>query len=255
MAMPSESAATAIGGQEYIYALRGDGREPVKWVPAARQNSALEALMLTLRPSELALSPALIAKIPPRPSGLGRTRELFPRQTGGAFDPIAPAMVAADITIGSILTADRAARLVAQRAMDSALPGLDDVLGRLVQGVFEAPTANDYEAEIKRSIERVLVSHLMSLASSAPMSQVRAIASMTLRSLQTQAEMSSSAALPVQAHRQLLASDIKRFIERPFDSMLPASIPSPPPGAPIGDYGMDYLLGLDGCFWTDFRWR
>jgi hypothetical protein len=251
----TESAATAIGGQEYIYALRGDGREPVKWVPAARQNSALEALMLTLRPSELALSPALIAKIPPRPSGLGRTRELFPRQTGGAFDPIAPAMVAADITIGSILTADRAARLVAQRAMDSALPGLDDVLGRLVQGVFEAPTANDYEAEIKRSIERVLVSHLMSLASSAPMSQVRAIASMTLRSLQTQAEMSSSAALPVQAHRQLLASDIKRFIERPFDSMLPASIPSPPPGAPIGDYGMDYLLGLDGCFWTDFRWR
>jgi len=252
----TESAATAIGGQEYIYALRGDGREPVRWVPAARQQSALEALLLTLRPSELALSPELVARIPPRPSGLGRTRELFPRLTGGAFDPIAPAVVAANMTFDAILSSDRAARLIAQHAMDSSLPGLEDVLDRLVSGVFEAQVANEYEAEIKRGIERALVGQLMDLAASAPMTQVRAMATHTLRRLQSDAEAERvEAATAVQAHRQLLASDIKRFMERPFDNMQPATIPNPPPGAPIGDVGMDYLLGLDGCRWADGPWR
>jgi hypothetical protein len=46
-----------------------------------------------------------------------------------------------------------------------------------------------------------------------------------------------------------MASDIKRFVERPFDSMRPAAMPAPPPGAPIGDVGLDYLLGFDVCAW------
>ena len=105
-----EAAASTVGGQNYIYAFRGDGRKPVEWVPAAAQRAALDALMVTLKPSELALSRAVLSKIPPRPAGYGRTRELFPRNTGGAFDPIMPAAVAADMTVGFLLTNDRAAR-------------------------------------------------------------------------------------------------------------------------------------------------
>ena len=40
-----ESAASALGGQDYIYAFRGDGRTPMRWVPAAAQKAALDALM------------------------------------------------------------------------------------------------------------------------------------------------------------------------------------------------------------------
>jgi hypothetical protein len=29
--------------------------------------------------------------------------------------------------------------------------------------------------------------------------------------------------------------------------MRPATPPDPPPGAPIGDTGLDYLLGIDIC--------
>ena len=39
-----DSAVTVLGGQEYIYAIRGDGRTPTKWVPAARQRAALDAI-------------------------------------------------------------------------------------------------------------------------------------------------------------------------------------------------------------------
>jgi hypothetical protein len=245
----AESAATALGGQEYIYALRGDGREPVRWVPAAKQRASLEALLMTIRPSELALKPELLAAIPPRPSGLGRTRELFPRLTGGAFDPIAPALVAADLTFGFMLQADRAARLVAQKAVDPSLPGFEDVLDRVTEAVFDAPAASPYEAEIKRGIERAFVSRLMDLASSAPMTQVRALATLTLKNLQARADASGGPDAAGLAHGQLMASDIKRFVERPFDSMRPAAMPAPPPGAPIGDLGLDYLLGLDVCGW------
>ncbi|MEZ5316590.1 MAG: zinc-dependent metalloprotease [Vicinamibacterales bacterium] len=249
-----ESAATALGGQEYIYGMRGDGRDPVRWAPAARQNSALEALMLTLQPSELAIKPELLSKLPPRPPGYGRTREMFPRLTGGAFDPIAPAAVAADMTIGFILTNDRAARLVAQKAVDPTLPGLEDVIDRIDRAVFQAQTSSPYEEEIARAMQRAFVSHLMSVAESAP-TQARAIATAKLKAIETRAEAApAGAAAPGsfawQAHRALMASDIKRFVERPYDNMRPATLPDPPPGAPIGDVGLDYLLGLDACGWT-----
>src|SRR4029450_10780081 len=58
-----EAAASAIGGQDYIYAFRGDGRTPTTWVPAAQQRAALQALLATLKPSELALPKTALDKI------------------------------------------------------------------------------------------------------------------------------------------------------------------------------------------------
>ena len=63
-------------------------------------------------------------------------RELFTRYTGEVFDPISPASAAADITIGFILTPDRAARMVAQHAVDPTLPGLEDVIESLRKATF-----------------------------------------------------------------------------------------------------------------------
>jgi arginyl-tRNA synthetase len=59
-------------------------------------------------------------------------RELFARRTGDTFDPITPAAIAADVTIGFLLQPDRAARMVAQHALDPTLPGLEVVIGQLV---------------------------------------------------------------------------------------------------------------------------
>ena len=61
--------------------------------------------------------------IPPRPPGYGRHRELFPRTTGDGFDPLSPATVASDVTIGFVLELDRAARMVAQHAVDPCTAG------------------------------------------------------------------------------------------------------------------------------------
>ena len=242
----TEAAASAIGGQNYIYALRGDGRTPTAWAPAALQQAALDALMTTLKPSELTLSKQVLTRIPPRPAGLNRTRELFPRTMGGAFDPITPAALAADMTVGFLLSNERAGRMVAQNAIDPTLPGLENVINSVVITTFEVTPANAYEAEVARIIQRVVVSHLMRLANGATIPQVRAIASLELKSILARMSGAGVVSVGETAHRQLLASDIQRFLTGPGD---PASriiaVPGLPPGAPIGDSPLEYLFGLD----------
>jgi len=232
-----EAAASAVGGQDYIYAFRGDGRTPTKWVPAAQQKAALEALAATLKPSELALPKNALDKIPPRPSGWGMHRELFARYTGDAFDPISPAAIAADVTIGFTLQPDRAARMVAQHALDPSLPGLTDVINALRTATVKAPVANPYEQEIRRATSRALVERLMWLAGGAPMPQVRAEATAALTEISRMGLQAASDS----AAGQLMAADIKRFLERPMEPIRTPATFDAPPGAPIGDAPLDWL--------------
>jgi len=234
-----EAAASAVGGQDYIYAFRGDGRTPTKWVTAAQQKAALDALAATLKPSELAVPKNALDKIPPRPSGWGMHRELFARYTGDAFDPISPASIAADVTIGFLLQPDRAARMVAQHAVDPSLPGLTDVIQRLQQATFKAPAATPYEEEIRRAAARALVERLIWLAGGAPMPEVRAEASSALGNIQGAVVALNGGG--DSAAQQLLAADIKRFLERPMEPIRTPATFDAPPGAPIGDYPLDWL--------------
>ncbi len=236
-----ESTASMLGGQEYIYAIRGDGRTPTKWVSGQQQRAAIDALVATLKPSVLTLSKRILDSIPPRPPGYGRHRELFPRTTGDAFDPLAPASIASDVTIGFALELDRAARIVSQHAVDSTLPGLEEIIDRLTKATFDAVTANSYEAEVRRVEENALVDRVMWLASGSPNSQVRAIASLKLSKLSARMKAETGKSEADQAHHSQLTTNIKRFLERPADFARPIYAPDAPPGAPIGDAPMDWL--------------
>ena len=247
-----EAAASAIGGVHYEYALRGNTREAVRHASAEEQQAGLDALVETLKPSELAVPQAVLRQLPPRPSGWPVHRELFPRYTGATFDAITPAVVAADLTISNILDAARAARVVEQHALDPSLPGLDSVIDVLVSATFNAPAATPYEAEIARATQRVLVEHLMALAGSAPMPQVRAIASYKLRQRLT-ATSRPAGNVDAVAHAAMLAADIRRFLERPSAAAQRLELPAAPPGAPIGDPGLDWLKRMDRS--CEFVWQ
>jgi hypothetical protein len=258
-----EAAANVVGGMHYIYAMRGDGRDPVRMASASEQRSALNALIASLSPATLALPTDLLKKIPPRPSGYGRTRELFPRYTGLMFDAISPAVTAADHVVGFLLAPDRAARLVEQKAIDPTLPGLDDVIDALIAGTFGAPTRSPYEAEVKRAIERVVIDELMDLAANAPMSQVRAVATLKLQRRGTELARTVTGAVATGienevAQANLLVADINRFLTRPANPVatrFPA--PTAPPGAPIGEPAMEWFKWLEpDCTWIDwYRWQ
>jgi hypothetical protein len=246
-----EAAASMVAGQDYIYGMRDDKRTPTTPVSVDDQRKALDALSATLRPSELTIPKRILDLIPPRPPGYGLHRELFPRTTGDTFDPLGPATVAADVTIGFVLQLDRAARLVGQHAVDPALPGLEDVIDRLTTATFDAATATPYEAAVRRAEERVMVDRLMWLAVAAPNSQVRAIASLKLSKLAARLRTAAAKSEADTAQRTLIAADIKRFLERPLDPArpIPLAAPDAPPGAPIGDPGQDWLAAPRWCAW------
>jgi hypothetical protein len=259
-----ESTSSAIGGQDFTYAMRDDGHgSAIEWVSGEMQRKAIDALTATLKPSELTIPKRILDLLPPRPPGYPAHRELFPRTTGEGFDPVNPASIAADVTIGFILQPDRAARMVTQNAVDQSLPGLGEVIDRLVRATFDQATSGSYEAEVRRAEERVLVDRVQWLAAAAPNAQVRAIASLKLdrlaarmRTANAGASGPGSQAEGERAHRMLMAADIKRFLERPMVDAAGGRImpPSPaPPGAPIGDMGQDWLARPPLCDWDEIN--
>jgi hypothetical protein len=134
--------------------------------------------------------------------------------------------------------------MVAQHAVNPALPGLEDVIDRLTAATFDAPTTTTYEAAVRRAEEQVLVDRVMWLADASPNVQVRATASLKLSKLAARLKAPLAAKSEADtAQRALLAADIKRFLERPLDPTRPLPHPAPdaPPGAPIGELAQDWL--------------
>ena len=251
------STASSVGGLHYIYAFRGDGRTPVERVSAVDQRAAIQSLLATLEPSALAVPQSVLSSLPPRPSGYGRTRELFPRYTGLMFDAISPAVVASDHTISELLQPARAARLVEQHVLDPSLPGLEDVIVGLLGATGANTEDTPYEAEIRRAVRRVAIDRMMALAGGAPMPQVKAITTAYLeRAKNFFAEQSAPLATigtPFDAQlasERLLALDIGRFLDRPGEVYGIQSAPGAPPGAPIGSAPMDFLGASGSGGWS-----
>jgi hypothetical protein len=218
----------------------------------------MDALMRTLSPSELALPESILALIPPRPPGFGRNREIFPRYTGGAFDALTPAVVAASTTINSLLTPDRAARMVEQNMFDSSLPSLRDVLRRLIDASFGASANGAYETEVKHSVEGLVIERIKWLAANAPMLQVRTTSTAELQHMHT-----NLMAMNDSPQAATLALDVQRFLERPATPVGAPNSVAAPPGAPIGDPGLQWIgqpaqdwLSLEPwCTWGANDWR
>jgi hypothetical protein len=233
----TEAAVKVIGGADYRFSLRGDGQKTVEIVPAAEQLRALDAVLGTIAPQTLTLPESLLSMIPPRPSGYGRSRELFRLRTGATFDPVAAAESAAGHTIGLLLNPQRAARLVEYHARDPRNPSLTDVIDKLVAATWRAPQAKGTAAEVQRAVNIVTLYHLMSLASNESASaQARAIAAHKLNQLKTWI----TAQLTVtqqdesrRAHLFFALAQMKRFEENPKELSLPRP-PDPPEGQPIG---------------------
>lgn len=240
----AEATTKVVAGQYYTYALRGDGQEPLRAVPAREQQEALDALMRTLDPAELTIPRSVLDNLPPRPFRYGPHQELFNRNTGLVFDALSPATAAADATLSFLFNPERSARMVQQAALDPSLPGLDDVIERVSQATFRLNVSDAYEAEVKRAVERVFVDRLMRLAGQAPMAQVRAVSQMALLDLAVWlVQESDDATDEDRAHYRLLASDIGRFVQRPHESVTTPGAPSMPPGSPIGQPGLNWLSG------------
>ncbi|HKY41625.1 MAG TPA: zinc-dependent metalloprotease [Pyrinomonadaceae bacterium] len=231
-----EAAAKIIGGQDYTFSLKGKGDRNPQIVSPEEQRRALAVVLETIKPEALAVPESLLRLIPPRPAGYPRTREDFRTRTQPVFDALAPAEAAADHVSNFLLNQERAARLVQFHARDARNPGLAEVIDKILLTTWKAPVAKGYGGEIQHTVNTIILSDLMALASGErAANQVRAIASWKLEQLK-QWLTSQSRLTPDQNRRAFLyysLEQIKRFQDDPKKMNLTPP-QAPPDGQPIG---------------------
>jgi hypothetical protein len=231
-----EAASKMLGGLYYTYAIKNDGQPVTRFIPPADQWKAFNALMSTITPDALALPEKLLEKIPPRPDGYPRTRELFKSRTGLTFDPMSAAESAAGATLSFMLQPQRAARLVEYEARDNAQPGLIPVIDKLIAQTWKSQMQTGYKGELQGMVNGLVLDRLLTLAAttSAPES-VRGIALMEIDGLKKWMNSSVNHANGNQKANLLFGlSQIDAFEKEP-GKFSPAPLEPMPDGSPIGD--------------------
>ena len=231
-----EAVSKVLGGVRYTYAVRGDGQPTNEMVSPADQESALNALLMTLQPEFLALPESVIAMIPPQPIGYQRDRELFRIHTGITFDPIGAAESSANHTISFMLNAQRLTRIVEQHARSSAHASLKSVMDEVYASVAVDENDPVYHQELSRMVEKLVIQHTLRLAGDRDiMQQVSAMALLQINEMKVQYSQGVRQAQSAEqkAHFLYLIDQIRRFEADPEDYKLPA-MPPMPDGSPIG---------------------
>ncbi|MAE76790.1 MAG: peptidase [Planctomycetes bacterium] len=228
-----EACAKMLGGAFYDYAANDDGVKGVRTVPPVRQKRALDSLLRTLDLDALIVSPQLVRELMPPHYGHSANAERFPGRTGALFDPVAAAVLAADVTISALLHPARAERLSQQDGARRHF-GLVDVLKRLVEKTDYAKAESDQSsAPVRRAVQRLLVDRLMELAVSQRVSQdVRSAASGTLFD-HLRGRYPETTDID-QWHARSIDEAIQRFRARAHQAAKTPTQLTSPPGSPIG---------------------
>jgi hypothetical protein len=230
------AVAKSIGGLDYSFNLRGIKDRPPAIVPAAQQRDAIRAVLDTLSPQVLAVPDPLLKMIPPRPPEYPTGRENFSRRTSPAFDALAPAEAAAEIVTNLLLQPERAQRMIEYHALDAGNPSFEELVADLLAATWKAQASSGYSGAIQRTVNSVVLNHLMVLAGDERASaQVRAVASLELDELKKWIATQVPPAKDYAARAQLFfaKSQIDRFQRNPAEIHAPTPAP-PPDGDPIG---------------------
>lgn len=243
----TEAAVKMIGGLDYNYALKNAPEITWQYVEANQQRKALQALLNTVKPENIAIPQDKLSLFPPRAFGFQRTRESFKSNTGVAFDALGAVDAAADMTYGLLLHPERASRLVQQKALNSDQLGLEEVLETLIDNAFETEVNDPYLAEVCHSIQFSLVENLMYLGANLKAHpQVAALVNDKLHKLRLKFQLETFSDSSNKRKNTSLTNgsnpyqkEIARMISHYFEDATPwiksvsAALPD---GSPIGSY-------------------
>jgi hypothetical protein len=226
-----DATVKLIGGLDYSYNIKGDNLPAPKIVAKSTQQKALDEMLKAIEPATLAIPENLLELIPPRPSSLGYSRELFNGNAGPAMDALGIAETAADLPVSLILNADRANRLVEYGARDNNL-SLETVLEELIDASWNRKSQNGYLGSIQRVVNHVVLKNMIELAADNDANPVtKAITHKKLTDLQSKLSDKND------ADSRYAVYTIGRFLTNPEDFEA-EDAPAPPPGSPIGTDAM-----------------
>jgi hypothetical protein len=149
-----EAAAKLVGGVDFAYSVRGDGREASPSVETGLQRRALDSLLATLQPANLEVPAALLPYLSAGWSGNADRQfdiEIFRTAGGPVFDPYAASEAAAAITLATLLAPERLNRLQIQHGQDQGAIGPNELIDRLIAATFPSKIAG-LEATLQRRV-------------------------------------------------------------------------------------------------------
>ncbi len=129
------AAAKMIGGVDYNYAINGHAHPTAHPVSAQRQHAALSALLQTLSTQALTVPPRLLPELSYGINGARNPQfdqEILADAGAAVFDPLVAADVGAQVTLNALLGPTRLTRVYEQHLADPGLPGLQELLDRLL---------------------------------------------------------------------------------------------------------------------------
>jgi len=154
-----DATAKLIGGVDFAYPARGDGREASRPVPADGQRQAIDALLSAVAPTELDLGDNLLdlltagdATTPVKWSLI----ETF--GDGPVFSLSQGADVVASMVFRDLFAPARLNRMLEADRRDPAMPGVDELLARAFAAVSKPATGR--QAELARVVRWRLVATL-----------------------------------------------------------------------------------------------
>ena len=241
-----DATAKLVGGVDFTYPAKGDGREASKPVAPDRQRAAIDALLATVSPAALDLHDPLLDLLTAGQSmGADKQDAVETFAEGPIFSLPDAADVVATSVFRALFAPARLNRLVEAKRRDAAQPGVEELLARSFAAVSTPATGR--QAEIARRVRYRLVATLADVQRSRALSptaasQLRQALKDYGRRLQVQT--TSDAADRAQARDLaaiLLADDLDRLVALADTAK---AAPPTPPGPPIGEDDWFGDLGL-----------
>ena len=229
-----EATAKAIGGLDYLYFVKDNNNEEVKFVDRDLQKKSLESLLNVLSPENLVLPNNLIKILTPRSFRNPRTRENFISKTGVTFDYINASSSVINHTMTFLLNPERINRINQQNMFGSDILTLDDYLKTISNSIFINKKMNSYESSVNNNTSSLFLDHLfMSFNNKNTDDLSKSIILSNIKSLLKKLKSKST------VYNDFLVNKINGFIANP-DKYVPISKTKIPDGSPIGDFSCDY---------------
>lgn len=230
-----QAAAKLIGGADFSYRRKGDGRAAPAAVPWRMQMEALIALLETVTPEALSAKPPVWQMLAPIGVASGDPqfgRETFKASSTPMFDRMGAAAVATELTFDALLHPQRLARIHAQSLDDDEFAGLSEYYGQIEAGLTKKADGENQVA-LRQQVIGQYAERLISLSLEGDVAvNVRQASRHALIDLRNKVARDARSD---RAFADGLTSRIDDALARARTPAVKApSPPSVPPGSPIG---------------------
>ena len=229
-----EAAAKAIGGVDYLYFVKNNNNDKVKFVDSKLQRKSLESLLSVLKPKNLVLPNNLFDILSPRSFRNPRTRENFVSNTGVTFDYINTSSSLINHTLTFLLNPERMNRINQQNIFGDDILTLENYLAEISKSIFDNKKLNTYEESVNKNTSSLYLDHLFMAFNNSRTNDLSK--SIILASIMD--TMNNLSTNPNNYNRFLI-NKIDGFLSNP-DQYKPIEKTKIPDGSPIGNFSCDY---------------